>query len=121
MDDDLSKRIIVSRNFDKNNITLDFYVSDVDKSDGFEFLYFLKMGEELSVVQENANSLYNNTLAVYTYDVVKLGYVPQTIAPLLSKKIENSNKNSMKMKIKKINNRCTKKTIEVRSTIDLAL
>ncbi len=114
VDSDPATRVIVSRDFDKNNTMLDFFVSDVDDSDGLDFLHFLKRGEDLTVVQECSRAV-----AIYTYDVVKLGYVPSSIAHLFAKRIESSNKDDIKVKIKKVNSGRIKSSIEVRSIFNL--
>ncbi len=115
MESDLTKRIIISRNFEKNNAVLDFFVSDIANSDAFDVLHYLKKGEKLEIAKESSN----NSVAIYTYDVVKLGYIPSNIASLFSNRIESGRKDNIHLRIKKINSLSTKGAIEVRSIIDL--
>ncbi len=120
IDGDISKRIVVARDFEKNNAIIDFFVSDIANSDAFDILHYLKRGERLDLAWESSCSLDGGSdVAIYTYDVVKLGYVPSAIASLFSSRIEGGNQNNIKMKIRNINSTSTKSAIEVRSVINL--
>lgn len=122
IDGDISKRIVVSRDLKKNNAIVDFFVSNIADFDAFDVLHYLKRGERLDLAWESSCSVDTNScseVAIYTYDVVKLGCVPSAIASLFAKRIESGKQGNIKMKIKNINSMSTKGAIEVRSVINL--
>ncbi len=119
IDGDITKRIVIARDFEKNNAIVDFFVSGIANSDAFDVLHYLRRGERLDVACETGSSFDSREVAIYTYDVVKLGYVPPAIASLFTTRIESGIKNNIKIKIKNINSRSIKGAIEVRSVINL--
>ena len=119
-DEDTFRRLIVTRKLEEKKATLDFFVSGFKYADASDFLLVLRAGEQLEIVREYHNPFDKNAVAIYTYDFVKLGYVPKDIALLFSSRLDEGEK--IKIKIKKINNskRNDDSTrIEVRSLINI--
>lgn len=95
------KRIIITRDLQRNKVSVDFFVAGYKYSDGLEMISVLSEGEKIELVREVHNPFDPNAVAVYTYDYVKLGYIPRFMSSFVAERMENEK--TIKAKIKKIN------------------
>ena len=89
--EDSYRRIIISSDYKTKKNYIDFFVANYKESDGKEIIEYLSKNEPVNLIQDTSYPYDQFAIAVYDRDMVKLGYVPNIISPLISYKMDDKN------------------------------
>lgn len=85
------RRIIINADYKKDRHYIDFFVSDYKDNNGEEIIEFLSKNEPINLIPDTSYPYDQFAIAVYDRDMIKLGYVPDIISPLISYKMDDKN------------------------------
>lgn len=112
------RRVIINTDYKTKRHYIDFFVSDYKHNNGKEIIEFLSKNEPINLIQDTSYPYDQFAIAVYDRDMIKLGYVPDIISPLISYKMDDTN-HRVNAVIKKVkldaNDECK---IEIRVFLD---
>lgn len=88
---DSFRRVIINNDYKTKRHYIDFFVSDYKYNNGEEIIEFLSKNEPINLIQDTSYPYDQFAIAVYDRDMIKLGYVPDIISPLISYKMDDKN------------------------------
>ncbi len=115
---DSFRRVIINNDYKTKRHYIDFFVSDYKYNNGKEIIEFLSKNEPINLIQDTSYPYDQFAVAVYDRDMIKLGYVPDIISPLISYKMDDKNHrvNAVVKKVKlDVHDECK---IEIRVFVD---